>query len=75
MNLPDTIVSPMAIEKGNWYISFLKEKEKELISQLEYTRVKTQKKVFYCEQGRIEYSFVYVRSDNGIIFSPLRKFL
>ncbi len=75
MNLPDTKVSPMAIEKGKWYISFLKEKEKELISNLGYKRVKTQKKVFYCEEGRIEYSFVYVRSDDNVIFSPLREFL
>lgn len=68
-------VSPYQRDTHNWYISFLKAKEIELISKLECKRIKTQKKTFYCEQGKIRYPFVYVRLANGIDISPLREYL
>lgn len=68
-------VSSYDEEKKNWYIDFLKSKEFELISNLGFKRVKTQKKIFYCEQGKFNYNFIYVKNPNNIIFSPLREFL
>ena len=69
------IIFPANGEDTNWYISFLKKKEYELILDLGYKRVKTQKKIFFCEHGKIVYSFVYVKPDNGCSFSPLREYL
>lgn len=68
-------ISPCERDSQSWYISFLAETEKSLISQLDCTRVKTQKKVFCCEQGQIVYSFVYVKTDTRPAFSPLREHL
>lgn len=68
-------VSPYQRDTHNWYISFLKAKEIELISKLECKRIKTQKKTFYCEQGKIRYPFVYVRLANCKVISPLREYL
>jgi hypothetical protein len=68
-------VSSYEEEKNNWYIDFLISKESELISNLGFKRVKTQKKVFYCEQGKLNYNFIYVKDPNNLIFSPLREFL
>lgn len=61
-------------DNQKWFISFLKTKESELISESGCRRVKTQEKVFYCEQGKIIYNFVYVQGTNGLI-SPLREYL
>jgi hypothetical protein len=69
------ILFPLEREETNWYISFLEEKEKKLISKFSYSPVKTQKKVFYSEQGKFHYPFIYVRLPNGSIFSPLRDYL
>lgn len=69
------IIFPATREDTNWYISFLKEKEGELISETGYKRIKTQKKTFFSEQGKITYPFVYVKPDNGRSFSPLREYL
>ena len=69
------IVSPCQRDAQNWYLSFLKEKEKSLISQLPCKRIKTQKKTFYSEQGKIRYGFVYVKLEDGEVISPLRKYL
>jgi hypothetical protein len=71
----DIILFPSEREETNWYISFLKEKEKKLISELGYKRIKTQKKLFYCEHGKFCYPFIYVRMPNGKSFSPLRDCL
>lgn len=69
------IVSPYQRDTQNWYISFLKAKEKSLISQITCKRIKTQKKTFYCEQGKISYGFVYVKLTDGTISCPLRVYL
>jgi hypothetical protein len=67
--------TPIKGEEQDWFISFLKEKENQLISECGFKRVKTQKKLFYCEQGRFNYAFVYVKCSDGSIFSPLREYL
>jgi hypothetical protein len=53
----------------------LETKEKELISNLGFKRIKTQKKIFYCEQGKFCYPFVHVKHTDGRVFSPLREYL
>lgn len=68
-------VSPCQRDTQNWYISFLKSKEKSLISELLGKRIKTQKKTFYCEQGKIRYPFVFVKLANNEVISPLRDYL
>lgn len=68
------VASTQPKEKHEWYILFLKSKEQDLISELGLKRIKTQKKVFYCEQGKIFYPFVYVKG-SGVLFSPLREYL
>lgn len=68
-------VSPCLGDTQNWYICFLKATEKELISKLGCRRIKTQKKTFYSEQGRIRYPFVYVKLADGKVISPLREYL
>ena len=69
-------VGPLGLKEcENWYLSFLKDKEEKLIEELGFRRIKTQKKVFYSEQGKIVYSFVYIKPENGQAFSPLRRFL
>lgn len=62
-------------EKQNWYLIFLKEKEETLVKESGYKKVKTQKKLYYCEQGKINYPFTYVRNSSGKIYSPLREYL
>ncbi len=62
-------------DKTNWFIFFLQNKEKELVKLSGNKRVKTQKKLYYCEQGKFNYPFVYVKSNYGRIYSPLRLFL
>ena len=73
MKLP--FASTQKDDMNNWYLTFLKNKEVELISEFGFKRVKTQKKIFYCEQGKFNYSFVYVKDDNNKMFSPLRQYL
>jgi hypothetical protein len=68
-------VSPYQRDTQNWYMNFLQEKEKSLISQLPCKRIKTQKKIFYCEQEKIKYPFVYVILNNCTVICPLRKYL
>lgn len=68
------IVSSRQEDTNNWYITFLKDKEKELVNKSGFKRVKTQKKVFYNENGKFEHNFTYVQSPNGLI-SPLREYL
>jgi len=75
MALPDIISPDKREQEQSWYISFLKEKEKTLISQLKCKRIKTQKKVFFCEEGRIEYMFTYVKLEEGAVICPLRGYL
>lgn len=62
-------------DRQSWYISFLREKEQELVSKSGFKRIKTQKKVFFCELGRFEYAFVYVKPESGKAYSPLRDYL
>lgn len=68
-------MSPYGAELESWFISFLKAKEEYLISQLGCRRIKTQKKMFYCEHGKIVYPFVYVKLSRGVTLSPLREYL
>jgi hypothetical protein len=69
------IVSPCKRDTHNWYITFLKEKEESLILQLPCKRIKTQKKIYYSEQGKIIYPFVYVKLKDGHVVCPLREYL
>ena len=69
------LTCPLGLECENWYLSFLQDKEKKLIEELGFKRIKTQKKIFYCEQGKIVYSFVFVKPESFPAFSPLRRFL
>lgn len=73
--MTQNIIFPTIREEMRWFISFLQEKEEKLVAQTGLKRVKTQKKIFFCEQGRIEYSFVYVKPEKGPSFSPLREYL
>ena len=73
--MTQNIIFPTKREETNWYITFLQEKEEELVAQSGLKRVKTQKKTFFCEQGRIEYNFVYVKEEKCPSFSPLRQYL
>src|SRR3989338_1152891 len=68
-------MSPYQGDRKNWFKSFLKEKEKQLISELGLKPIKTQKKTFYCEHGKFVYSFVYIKSKEGQLYSPLRDYL
>jgi hypothetical protein len=68
-------VSCVEQDKQEAYIRFLQEKEQCLINTMGLKIIKTQKKVFFCENGRIEYRFRYVKGLNGKIYSPLRNYL
>lgn len=68
-------VSCVEQEKQNIYLRFLQEKEETLIKSLNLNIIKTQKKVFYCEFGKIKYNFKYVKNEKGKLFSPLREYL
>lgn len=60
-------------EYAKIYINFLQTRESELF--IDNKIVKTQKKVFFCEFGRIEYSFRYTKGIDGKLYSPLRQYL
>ncbi|MFH1439504.1 MAG: hypothetical protein ABIG89_02995 [Candidatus Woesearchaeota archaeon] len=57
------------------YIRFLQKKEQNLLKSLGLKIIKTQKKIFFCEAGKIEYMFKYVKCLEGNIYSPLREYL
>jgi hypothetical protein len=67
--------SVLDTDKQNSYISFLKEFEIKLIREANLRIVKSQKKTFYCELGKIRYSFKYTKNKEGALISPLRKYL
>ncbi len=62
-------------DRQNNYILFLEKKELELIQATGLKIIKTQKKKFYCENGRIEHRFRYVKANEGRLYSPLRDYL
>ena len=68
-------VSCLAQDRKDAHIRFLQEKEENLIKSIGLKIIKTQKKVFFCEMGKIEYRFRYLKRQNGKLYSPLRNYL
>jgi hypothetical protein len=68
-------VSCLEQDRQNAYIRFLQEKEQNLINSTGLKIIKTQKKVFFCEIGKIEYRFRYLKRSDGKLYSPLREYL
>jgi hypothetical protein len=67
--------SVLDTDKQDMFLTFLIDKEKKLLKESDCKAIKTQKKTFYCEFGKIVYSFRYIKKEGQTCFSPLRQYL